>query len=255
MMSKVFLSVIIPCYNESENIKRGVLEEVYGFLKRQKFVWEVIVSDDGSSDESRDLVKKKLNKLDGFILLENPHGGKPSALLAGIKKARGKYILFSDMDQSTPIQELEKLLPYTKDNVEAVIGSRGVVRKDFPFYRKIGAVVFMLIRRFLILPEIIDTQCGFKLFRADILKEVFPKLEFFKDKREKVGWIVTSYDVELLHLIKKKEGRIVEIPVFWQDKDESKTKGSSLSKYIKESKNMFLQILRVRLNELRGIYD
>ncbi|BCX14731.1 MAG: glycosyl transferase [Patescibacteria group bacterium] len=254
-MANIFLSVIIPCYNERENIKRGVLEEVYDFLKRKKFGWEVIISDDGSSDESRDLVRKKLKDLKGFILLENPHGGKPSALLSGIKKAKGRYILFSDMDQSTPIGELEKLLPYTKDNTEAIIGSRGVVRKDFPIYRKIGAVVFMMIRRLMILPEIVDTQCGFKLFRADILKDIFPKLEFFKDKREKVGWIVTSYDVELLHLIKKHGGKIVEVPVFWQDRDESKTKGSSLSKYIKESKNMFLQIIRVRINELRGLYN
>lgn len=87
------------------------------------------------------------------------------------------------MDQSTPISELDKLIPYTKDGVEAVIGSRGVVRKDFPLYRKVGAVVFMMIRRLLILPELVDTQCGFKLFRLDVLRKVFPRLEFFKKEK------------------------------------------------------------------------
>lgn len=246
---------MIPCYNEEENIKRGVLEEIFDFLKTQEFSWEVLVSDDGSTDNSRNLVKERISKFKNFFLVENPHGGKPSALLGGIKKARGEYILFSDMDQSTPISEIKKFLPYTKERVEAIIGSRGVVRKDFPIYRKVGAFVFMSFRRALILSEIVDTQCGFKLFRADVLKKIFPKLEFFKEKKERSGWVVTSYDVELLHLIKKSGGRIVEIPVLWKDRDKSKTKGSSLSKYFKESKEMLLQILRVKLNDLRGFYS
>jgi glycosyltransferase involved in cell wall biosynthesis len=254
-MEKVFLSVVIPCYNEEENIKRGVLEEIFDFLKTQEFSWEVLVSDDGSTDNSCNLVKERISKFKNFFLVENPHGGKPSALLGGIKKARGEYILFSDMDQSTPISEIKKFLSYTKEKAEAIIGSRGVVRKDFPIYRKVGAFVFMSFRRALILSEIVDTQCGFKLFRADILKKIFPKLEFFKEKKDRSGWVVTSYDVELLHLIKKSGGRIVEIPVLWKDRDKSKTKGSSFSKYFKESKEMLLQILRVKFNDLRGFYS
>lgn len=250
----IFLSVVIPCYNEAENIKRGVLDEVYNYLKDKDYSWEVLISDDGSSDESTSLIEERIKSLPGFYLVRNKHGGKPSALLGGLKKARGKYVLFTDMDQSTPISELDKLIPYTKDGVEAVIGSRGVVRKDFPFYRKVGAVVFMMIRRLLILPELVDTQCGFKLFRLDVLRKVFPRLEFFKKEKKRVGWIVTSYDVELLHLIKKAGGRIVEVPVLWKDEDRSKTKGSSLRRYIKESKEMFFQILRVKLNDWRGMY-
>lgn len=254
-MKKTFLSIVIPCYNESENIKRGVLEEIYDFLKRQSFIWEVLISDDGSTDNSKDLIKERLKRLKNFSLIENKHGGKPSALLGGIKEARGEYVLFTDMDQSTPIGEIKKLLPYAKDGVVAVIGSRGAVRKDFPIYRKIGALVFMTFRRLLILPEIVDTQCGFKLFKSDVIKDIFPRLEFFRDKKEKKGWVVTSYDVELLHLVKKNGGCIVEVPVLWNDRDKSKTKGPGLAKYFKESKEMFLQILRVKFNDLRGLYD
>ena len=97
-MKKTFLSVIIPCYNEEENIKTGSLVSVRDFLEKQKYSWEVIVSDDGSTDHSRELVEKQIDKWRNFRLLKNPHGGKPSALLYGIKASSGKYVLFTDMD-------------------------------------------------------------------------------------------------------------------------------------------------------------
>ena len=251
----MYLSVIIPCYNEEENLKRGVLRQVREYLKSKKFPWEIIISDDGSTDASRELIKSEIKGLPGFTLLENKHGGKPSALLNGINKAKGKFILFCDMDQSTPITELDKLLPFADENFSAVIGSRGLVRKNFPIYRKLGAVVFASIRRALILPEIIDTQCGFKLFKSDILKKVFPELEFFKSNDRTKGWIVTSFDVELLHLIKKFGGTIKEVSVIWHDKDVGgKSKGLGIGKYIKESREMFSEILLVKLNDLRGLY-
>lgn len=254
-MKNIFLTVIIPCYNEQENLNAGVLKAVFEYLKKQKYTWEVIVSDDGSTDQSREIVKKQIVNLNNFSLLENPHGGKPLALGYAIKKACGEYILFSDMDQSTPISELDKLIPPTKDNNTAIIGSRGISRKDFPLYRKFGAIVFSTFRRILILPEINDTQCGFKLFRADVLKKVFPKLEYFRVKKEIKGWSVSSFDVELLHIIKKEGGLIKEIVVKWSDKDESKGKGGGLNKYIRESKEMVFQIIRVKLYDLKGLYN
>lgn len=254
-MKKIFLSVIIPCYNESENLKRGVLTQVYEFLKTQNFNWEVLVSDDGSSDESKNIIKKQIKRLKNFRLLENPHGGKPSALWYGIKNASGKFVLFSDMDQSTPIDQLVKLLPFIGEKVGAVIGSRGLVRKNFPFYRKIGSIVFMAVRKLFILPEIDDTQCGFKLFQTKVVKKVFPMLEFFRKKTKVKGWTVTSWDVELLHIIKKMNYTIEEVPVFWEDIDISKGKGGSLKRYFRESKEMIIQIGRVKLNDIRGIYE
>jgi dolichyl-phosphate beta-glucosyltransferase len=252
-MEKIYLSVIIPCYNEEANLKRGVVKEVYRYLKSKDFGWEVIISDDGSTDKSREMVRKSIEGWDNFRLLDNPHGGKPSTLAYGIEAAIGKYVLFTDMDQSTPISELTKLLPHA-EKYEVVIGSRGIARKKFPFYRRIGSVVFMSIRRILILPEITDTQCGFKLFRRDYLKRAFPQLEFFKNKEEVKGWKVTSFDVELLHILKKMGARIKEVLVAWNDKDVSRGKGGGLARYLRESQEMFGQILRVKFNEMKGFY-
>lgn len=253
-MSK-YLTIIVPCYNEEANLKRGVLEEMAKYLARQSFLWELIISDDGSSDGSRELVKKIISNLPGFKLLANPHGGKPAALLAGINNASGEYILTTDMDQSTPIGELNKLLPYLKEGYDIVIGSRGINRKNFPLYRKIGAAIFMSIRKFLLLPEIKDTQCGFKIYEAAVLKKAFPRLEFIRQQKKAKGWTVTSFDVELLHIIKKMGKRIKEVEVAWHDRDISVGKGSSLNRYIKESKDMFLQVLRVKINDLKGMYS
>lgn len=251
----MFLSVIVPCYNEEANLKRGVLDQIYDFLRKRDFTWEVLISDDGSTDKSVELVKSKIKDLKGFRLLENPHGGKPTALLYGIRAAKGEFILFTDMDQSTPISELDKLLRYTSGGFDAIIGSRGFTRKNFPFYRRLGAVVFSTFRRAIILPEIADTQCGFKLFKRNVLSENFEKIEFFREKKEAHGWTVTSWDIELLHILKNKGYKIIEVPVVWHDRDiGAKGKGFGLRKYIKESREMLGEILRVKLNDLRGLY-
>mgnify|MGYP000203411243 CR=1 FL=1 len=251
MKTKLYLSIIIPCYNESENLKRGVLDEVYDFLKKQDFEWEVIISDDGSSDDSRELVRGIIKDRKNFILLENKHGGKPYAIWCGLQKAKGEFVLFTDMDQSTPIGEFLKLKPFLKEN-DIVIGSRGLSRKNYSFLRKIGSAVFLLIRKSLLLPEINDTQCGFKVFRTAIVKAIFPKLEFFKQKEKVKGWKVTSYDVELLFIAEKLGYKIKEVTVDWFNEDISKGKKRS---YFKESKEMLGQILRVKINDLKGYYS
>ena len=106
------ISIIIPCYNEENNLKKGVLNEVSDFLKTQKFQWEVIICNDESTDKSLKLVKDFASKHKGFRVLDLPHGGKPSAVWGGIQEAKYPIILFTDMDQSTPLKELTKLLPF-----------------------------------------------------------------------------------------------------------------------------------------------
>lgn len=250
-MKNKFLSVIIPCYNESENLKRGVLAEVYRFLTGQKFSWEVIISDDGSTDESYTLVKKNIKDKDGFRLLEVKHGGKPLAIWEGIKAAEGEYVLFLDMDQSTPIKELLKLQPFLKD-YDAVIGSRGITRNKSSLFRKIGSAVFLILRKSILLKDINDTQCGFKVFRTEVVKKSFPLLQFFKEEKKIQGWKVTSYDVELLFILEKLGYKIKEVEVDWEDRDISKGKQRS---YLKESREMLEQIARVKINDLRGSYN
>ena len=253
---KIHLSVIIPCYNEAANLDRGVLEQVAKYLGKKDFTYEVIISDDGSSDNSRKLIESEVKRkgLKNFQLIENDHGGKPAALLSGLKKAKGEWILFTDMDQSTPIAELDKLLPFTNDYC-TVIGSRGLNRNNFSIYRKLGSVIFLTFRRVLLLPEIKDTQCGFKLFKREFLIKAFPELEFFRVKQRTVGWKVTSYDVELLHILKKNGCKIKEVEVAWHDRDVSKGKGEGVGRYLRESQEMLLQIMRVKVNDMRGMYN
>ncbi|KUK84164.1 MAG: glycosyl transferase family 2 [Microgenomates bacterium 39_6] len=248
----VFLSIVIPCYNESANLKRGVLTQVEAYLKKQKYLWEVIISDDGSTDNSRQLVKKFIKDKSGFVLLENRHGGKPYAVWQGIKKAKGEIILFTDMDQSTPLKEIEKLLPFFDQGFEVVIGSRGIRREGFPLYRQAASFIFLSFRRLLVLPNIKDTQCGFKAFRAEAAKKLFPKLSVLANWQEASGWRVTAFDVELLFLAQKFGYSIKEVVVDWQDEDIATGKNKS---FVKESRQMLEQIINVKKNDRQGKYE
>jgi len=261
---KPFISVVIPCFNEKKNLERGVLKEVCQYLKRQKYSSEIIISDDGSTDESVKFIKELfINKLNQPVnsltcnkviikLIENPHGGKPFAVRAGIKKASGKIILFTDMDQSTPIKEVEKLLPFFEKNYDVVIGSRGLERKGFSFFRRLASRVFLLFRKALLLKEINDTQCGFKAFKNRVAKDLFSQLLIFKNPAKVKGWRVGAFDVELLFIAQKRGYKIAEVPVFWKDKDIASEKQR---KFLKESWQMLKEIIRVKINDLRGLYD
>ncbi len=252
--NKPYLSVIIPCYNEEENLKRNVLDEVAEYLKDKDFSYEVIISDDGSTDNSRQLVKEAIKDKPKFKLLANKHGGKPWAVWKGIENAQGEWILFTDMDQSTPLKELEKLQPWMKKDYQVVIGSRGRKREGFSLIRKLGSGVFKGLRSLLLLPGIDDTQCGFKAVKRQAALEIFPELQFFQDiDKEVKGWRVSAFDIEMLFLADKKGYKIKEVEVEWLDRDagqESKNKS-----YLKESKQMAQEVFRVKINDLQNKYD
>lgn len=254
-MKNKSISIIIPCYNEEDNLKRGVLSEVSEFLKTQKFEWEVIVCNDESTDNSLELVKKFVSKNKGFKVLDLPHGGKPAAVWSGIKEAKFSLILFTDMDQSTPLKEINKLLPFFDQGYDVVIGSRGASREGNSLIRKIMAKGFLFLRRLIILPNIIDTQCGFKSFKTDVAKKLFPNLQFFKENSSNVGWRVSAFDVELLFMAQKWGYKIKEVEVEWKNEDISTTKGDNAARFRKESIQMMQEILRVRKNDFQGIYD
>ena len=251
------LSVIIPCYNEEKNLRRGVLAEVQRYLAEQDYPWEVLIVNDGSTDGSRALVQEFVADAEHFFLLDIPHGGKPAAVWAGIQRARGEIVLFTDMDQSTPIGELGKLLPWYEAGFDVVIGSRGISREGFSVIRQVGSIVFRALRRMFILRDISDTQCGFKSCRREAAVRVFPRLQFFKRKARPQGWKVSAYDVELLYLFERAGYAIKEVEVEWENRDESDTKGQSgeLSRYLKESVEMAKEVLRVQVNRMRGLYD
>lgn len=251
------ISIIIPCYNEEKNLNSGVLDEVAGYLETQAYSWEVIVVNDESTDNSRSLVESFVDREPGFSLVDIPHGGKPAAIWAGAQKTAGEWVLFTDMDQSTPIQELSKLLPWAKDGFEVVIGSRMIGREGTSFIRQAGSVIFLALRRLFLLREIVDTQCGFKLARRDVTLRVFPHLEFLRQEAQPVGWKVTAYDVELLYLVEKAGYCTKEVGVTWSNRDKSDTKsqGSEIARYVRESLQMAREVMRVKRNDLRGLYD
>mgnify|MGYP001586058010 CR=1 FL=1 len=244
------LSIIIPNYNEKENLESGVLDEVAEYLKKVSFTWEVIISDDESTDNSRQIAQEFATKHKGFRVLKNPHGGKAQAVWSGIKKATGDIVLFTDMDQSTPLSEVEKLLPHYQSGYDVVFGSRGRTR-NASIFRRILAFGFLTFRRFLLLPQVIDTQCGFKSFKRSVALKLFPQLEIIKTTNQAKGWVVSAFDVELLFLAEKFGYQIKEVRVQWKDRDISTSKSKN---FLTESKDMLKQILRVKLNDLQGKY-
>jgi glycosyltransferase involved in cell wall biosynthesis len=250
------LSVVIPCYNEEKNLERGVLDEVYDYLKEQPFTWEVIICNDESTDNSRALIADFIRDKEGFSLHDIPHGGKPAAVWGGIQHANGVLILFTDMDQSTPITEWAKLAPGYEQGYDVVIGSRGTTREGFSLLRKVGSQVFRTLRATFLLKNIKDTQCGFKSCRREVALDVFPRLQFFKQETPS-GWKVSAYDVELLYLCERAGYRIQEVVVDWLNRDESETKGQQgeLARYFSESIDMAREVTRVKRNQSRGLYD
>ena len=246
----IFLSIIIPQYNELSNLKKGLLHDAFGYLEKQDFTYEVLIVDDGSTDGSLNYLKENYSNKEFLKIIEAEHGGKPVAINRGIEESTGEYILFTDMDQSTPLSELDKLLPFIAEN-HAVIGSRGGKRNSATISRKIAGFLFSSFRKLFLLRQIDDTQCGFKIFRAEILKETFPELNALKVKYVE-GWSVSAFDVELLYLIQKKGGKIKEIRVKWNDEDVSGTKNR---KFLSESGDMLKQILLVVWREMKGEYS
>jgi hypothetical protein len=250
------LSIIIPCWNEQKNLERGVLAEVENYLTGLPFCWEVIIVDDGSTDLSPALLAEFVQPRDHFSLISAAHKGKPRAIWTGIQQARGELILFTDMDQSTPLHEFERLLPWYQDGYQVVIGSRGLRRDGTTFLRKLGSFLFLSLRQLILLPNIQDTQCGFKSCQRWAALQVFPKLTALQQNGAPAGWKVTAYDVELLYLMEQAGLRIKEVQVEWRNRDQSNTKseGQARNAYLQESIEMAREVLRVKLNQVKGVY-
>ena len=146
-MQKIFLSVVFPCYEEMGNMQKGVLDKIQHFLDKKKFSYEVIIVDDGSKDGSVEFIKKFVRDNAHFRLLHNPHYGKAGAVTSGMLQAVGQHILFTDMDQATPIEEVDKLLSFFQKGYDVVIGSRNTQRKGAPLIRLFISRANILLRR------------------------------------------------------------------------------------------------------------
>lgn len=245
-MQRPYLSVVIPAYREEDNLKSGVLKEVYDYLKKQSYTWEVLIVDDGSPDNTAKVAKELVKKYKNFSVLKEPHRGKGGTVIAGVLASKGEIILFTDMDQATPIDQLEKILPKFNQGFDIVIGSRAG-RKGAPLVRKIMAFGFVVLRTLVLRLPYRDTQCGFKAIKSDA-KGIFKKMMIFNEKSSKDAGVTAGFDLEMLYLARKNGLKVAEVPVVWEHK------GSVRVNPIRDSYQGLRDLLRVRINAIRGIY-
>ena len=245
-----FLTVIIPSYNEETNIRLGALDKVSRYLEKQSFSWEVLLVDDGSSDASPKLLDAFAKANSGFTVIHNPHRGKAGTVITGMLKAKGSIVLFSDLDQATPISELEKVLPWFDKEFDVVIGSRNRKREGAPLSRVVMARGFMILRGLLLgLRGITDTQCGFKAFKREVARQIFSKLEIYGNTNEIQGPMVTAgFDVEALFLAKRLGYKIKEVSVEWHYVETRRVSP------IKDSWQALMDMIRIRIHAWQGKY-
>lgn len=245
------LSVVIPCYNEAANLSEGCLDFVLSYLSSRPYRSEVIVVDDGSHDESRQILRRILEGPSIARVIENPHWGKAYAVKTGLLEAAGDLVLFTDMDQATPIDEVEKFLPAFEEGYDIVIGSRGMRRQGATLKRRLTAFVFVLLRDLLLgFRGIRDTQCGFKCFRREVVQDIIPRLRIYggppRDIRK--PRVTAGFDLEVLFIAAKMGYRIKQVPVRWHHRESRRVLVFS------EGLLTIRDLLRIRMNNLRSLY-
>ncbi|MGE5463478.1 MAG: dolichyl-phosphate beta-glucosyltransferase [Syntrophothermus sp.] len=236
-----FLSIIIPAHNE-ENRLPGTLEQVFHFVAAQGFTYEVLVVENGSVDRTFEIAQEFASQHADFYVFQNDWRGKGRAIQRGVREARGQYLFLCDADLSMPVEEIVKFIPPLLDHVDIAIASReapGSVRYDEPYYRHLTGRVFNTLIRLLVLPGLQDTQCGFKCIRAEVARDIFPYQTL-------TGW---AFDVELLYIARLHGYRIIEVPIQWYYNADSKIS------IFRDSLRMFLDLLLIRRNARRGLYD
>ncbi len=245
-----FLSVVVPAYNEETNIRLGAFDKVLRYLETRTYAWELIVVDDGSSDSTANLAESYIGKHSRVRIIRNPHQGKAATVMTGIFASKGTIVLFSDLDQATPLPEVEKLLPWFEKGFDVVIGSRKSKREGAPLLRRIMARGFMLLRTVILgLKGISDTQCGFKAFKREVAQDIFRHLSLYGKQKTVTGAMVTAgFDIEVLFLAKTLGYKIREIPVEWHYVETRRVNP------LKDSWEGLLDILHIRINAWKGIY-
>lgn len=247
---KPYLSIILPSFNEAKNIKRGVLEEVYQFLQNYEKPWELILTDDGSSDGTVLALQAFRAKDERIKVLINQHKGKGPTVKAGMLEAQGAWRLFSDFDQSTPLREVRKLLKYA-GQYEVIIGSRevsGAKREKEPFYRHLMGRGFNLIVQLLAVPGTQDSQCGFKLFSEKATLKLFNNLFVYAGENQRQDAFTGAFDVELLYLAKKYAFALKEVPILWKHFQTDRVNP------LKDSFLMFADLLRIKMADWTNKY-
>jgi len=246
MPNKMYLSVIIPAYNEEKKLPK-TLEEIDKYLRRQSYDSEILVVNDGSKDKTAEIVRGLFPVIKNLRLIDNKiNQGKGAVVRQGMLEAKGDYRIFTDADNSTSIDHIEKMWPEFKNGFEVVIGSRDPrdakgACQAFPqswLRRRLGDIYNILVQLICGLWGIWDTQCGFKGFTKKAAEDVFPKCKINR----------FSFDPEFLVIAKKLGYKIKIIPIYWINAPDSTVKFKSMVK-------MGFDLLKIRWNLLKGIYD
>jgi dolichyl-phosphate beta-glucosyltransferase len=237
------ISVIIPAYNEQSRLP-NTIRRAYEYLSGMADDFEIIVVDDGSTDGTARSIKKAASELAGIKLVSNDtNRGKGFSVRRGVLASRGKLVLISDADLSTPIDDVEKLLPFVSEEFSMAVGSRALKESDVAlrqtWYREGMGKIFNVFVRSVVFGGIHDTQCGFKLMNGDIAREVF--------KHCRINGF--CFDVEALYVAKKMGYGIKEVPVKWVNSPASRVR------IFRDSAKMFFDLFRIRAYGLLGFYD
>lgn len=235
------LSIVIPAHNEEARLPK-TLPQVLAHLDSRDYPSEVILVDSGSQDGTAEIGRNFAESRDDFRLIQVDKPGKGLAVQRGMLAAAGEYRFICDADLSMPIHQVDRFFPPQLENTEIAIASRELeqsVRYGEPIYRHLIGRAFNTLVRLLAIPDIQDTQCGFKCFRADVAEDLFrvQQLE---------GW---TFDVELLFIAQRRGYQIVEVPIPWYYFPGSRVQ------VVRDSIAMFLDLFRIRYFHLTGRYE
>ncbi|MDP9267371.1 MAG: glycosyltransferase family 2 protein [Acidobacteriota bacterium] len=235
-------SIVIPAYNESERIT-ATLDKVLAHIAQQHWTAEIVVVNDGSRDNTAEIVRRYGRQNPAVRLVENPgNRGKGFSVRNGMMNANGDVLLFTDADLSSPIYEAKKLFDALDAGADVAIGSRWL-RAELQtqrqsLLRQIFSRVYNLLLRIILGLRFVDTQCGFKAFKREAAQQIFPRMRIER-------W---GFDPEALYLARKAKLRVDEIAVEWANDDRSKVNP------VRDGIRMFTELLRVRWNDLTGKY-
>jgi len=244
------VSIVIPAYNEAARIG-ACIATVVDFVRSRDFTAEIIVVDDGSDDATHALALAAAEGRPEVTVRQIAHSGKASAVLAGLEGARGRYAGFIDADLATPMATLDTCLCALGDGYGVAIASRegaGARRLGEPIHRHVMGRVFNGLVRLLAVPGIDDTQCGFKFFSGDLLREILPRCRLYGSHDPVSRPRVTAFDVELLAIARRRGATIKVIPVSWVYGPSSKVNP------LRDTLQNVSDVLRVRYYASRSYY-
>lgn len=234
------LSIVIPAYNEERRLPES-LTKVADFIAQQSYPIEVVIVDNNSKDRTGEIAKEFARSFPYARALFEPRQGKGAAVRSGMLAGCGEFLLICDADFSMPVDEVTKFVPPAINGYHVAIASRevpGARRVGEPEYRHLMGRIFNFIVRLLAIPQIQDTQCGFKAFRRDVARDIFA-LQTID------GW---GFDVEVLFIALKHGYSLVEVPITWYYRPQSRINP------IRDSINMVFEVMKVRWNSWRGRY-